>query len=89
MYSDYTSGKFFNVKEDTQKRGALDSIQTKPTTSVKLVSKLASKHTATSIGDLILLKESSRAKHSTKGAVKKNTKTERTFDNGIFGLEDN
>ena len=40
MYSDYTSGKFFIVKEDTQKRGALDFIQTKPTTSVKLVSKL-------------------------------------------------
>ena len=54
MYSDYTSGKFFNVEEDTQKRGALDSIQTKPTTSVKLVSKLASKHTATSTVDLIL-----------------------------------
>ena len=70
MYSDYTSGKFFNVEEDTQKRGALDSIQTKPTTSVKLVSKLASKHTATSIVDLILLEESSRDKHSTKGAVK-------------------
>ena len=39
MYSDYTSGKFFNVEEDTQKRGALDSIQTKPTTFAKLISK--------------------------------------------------
>ena len=70
MYSDYTSGKNFNDKEDTQKREALDSIQTQPTTSVKLVSKLASKHTATSIVDLILLEESSQDKHSTKGAVK-------------------
>ena len=89
MYSDYTSGKFFNVEEDTQKRGALDSIQTKPTTSVKLVSKLASKHIATSIVDLIFLEESSRDKHSTERGSQNNTKTERTFGNGIFGLEDN
>ena len=68
-YSDYTSGKFFNDKEDTQKRRTGDSIYNKPTPSAKFVSKPASKQTAASIVDLILLEESSRDKHSTKVAV--------------------
>ena len=69
MYLDSTSRKFFNEKEDTQKRRTGDSIHNIPTTSAKFVSKPASKQTATSIVDLILLEESSRDKYSTKGAV--------------------
>ena len=55
MYSDSTSGKLFNVDEDTQSRRTWDSIQSKPTTSAKLVSKPASKQTATSLVDMILM----------------------------------
>ena len=36
---DYTFGKSVNVKEDAQKRRTGDSIQTKPTTFAKLISK--------------------------------------------------
>ena len=88
MYSDSTSGKFFNDKEDTQKRRTGDSIHNIPTTSAKFVSKPASKQTATSIVDLILLEESSRDKHSTKGAVTTPKRLKKTFDNGNFVLED-
>ena len=69
MYSDSTSWKLFNVDEDIQSRRTWDSIQSKPTTSAKLVSKPASKQTANSLVDMLLMEESSRDKHSTKGAV--------------------
>ena len=77
MYSDSTSGKLFNVDKDRQSRRTRDSIQSKPTTSVKLVSKPASKQTATSLVDMILLEESSRDKHSTNGAVTKPKRLEK------------
>ena len=79
MYSDYTSGMFFNDKEDTQTRRTGDSIHNIPTKSAKFVSKPASKQTATSIVDLILLEESSRDKPK---------RLKKTFDNGNFVLED-
>ena len=72
MYSDVTSGKLFNVlkdDEDTQDRRTWNSKQSKPTISTKLVSKPASKYTAVSVVDMILLEESSWDKHSRKGTV--------------------
>ena len=88
MYSDYTSGKFFNVEEDTQKRGALDSIQTKPTTFAKLISKTRFNTNSYFYCGLdttgrILTGQTfyKRCSHNTK-------KTEKTVDNRSFVLED-
>ena len=74
-----TSGKLFNIDEDTQSRRTQDSIQSNPTTSAKLVSKPASKQTATFLVDMILMEESVRDKHSTKGAITTPKRLENTL----------
>ena len=64
MYVDDTSDLFFDlfkVNNNNQSGRIWDS---KSTTSTKLVSNNASKNTAVSLVDMILLEESSCAKHS-------------------------
>ena len=81
MYSEVTSGKLFNVlkDDDTQDRRTWNSKQSKPTPSTKLVSKPASKHTAVSLVDMILLEEFSRDKHSKIGTITKPKRLQKTL----------
>jgi len=72
MYSDVTSDKLVDLSKDDnymQSGRIWDSKPTKPSTSKKHVSNHASKNTAVSLLDMILLEESHRDKHSKTGTV--------------------
>ena len=71
MYSDDTSKMLFDFSKDDNNMQSGKAWDSKPTTSTQNVSNYASKNTAVSHVDMILLKESSRDKHSKTGEVTK------------------
>ena len=91
MYSNVTSDKLFDLSKDDnymQSGRIWDSKPTKPTTSKQLVSNHASKNTAVSLLDMILLEESHPDKHSKTSTVIKLKDCTKNFSCGVFVYED-